>query len=60
LVTKSFAPAASARLELVVEGGGLRRIGGALDVRVPGLLQDALQEDDVDPLVVHDEDPCIG
>ena len=47
-------------LELVVQGGGLGGIGGAPHLHVPGLLEDALQEDDVDSLVVHHEDPCIG
>jgi hypothetical protein len=47
------------RLDLVVQGHNLRRVGEALDVAVPGLFENALQEDDVDPLVVLDQDPGV-
>jgi len=46
--------------KLVEEGHRLRGVGEALDVAVPVLVEDALQEDDVHTLVVHDQDAGVG
>jgi len=47
-------------LELSDQVRDLARVGGALDVPIPGLPQGPLQQADVGLLVVHDEDARTG